>query len=189
MANRGSVPFAAIAAVAFLSAAASLRAGDAAKPAKPNTAGRPVFYVDGNIVVFPEGVEEPAADHKGSIGKRPLALISIDGKVVGEVYYAALKESAASEAKSMAASADNGDQIKLHAKTTIKHKEKEIEVVTLKMNVKSNVGTPWMIHSLYIPRDDACVTFKLAVSEERFAATLPYLETMLFFDGKGAEGK
>lgn len=50
------------------------------------------------------------------------------------------------------------------------------------MNLESKLGSPWIIHSLYFPRQQSSVTFKLVASEERFQAVLPYFETMLLLD-------
>ena len=135
----------------------------------------------GKIFMFPKGVEKPPADYKGSIGTLPLALVKIDGKVVGEVYASPLKGSAVDEAKGMTASADREKGITLVERTTIKDDGKDVEVVTLKMDYESNVGRPWIFHSLYFSRKDASLTFKLVASEEQFKTVLPYFETMLFF--------
>ena len=149
-------------------------------PPKPETNGRPVYLVAGKVVVFPEGVEESPADYKGSIGPRPLALIKLKDKLIGEVFAAALPGGAKEEAKGMEGSADNG-KIRLLKRETIKVRGDDVEVVTLRMDANSNVGRPWILHSLYFPLKSGATTFKLAVSEEQFKTVLPYFETMLFF--------
>lgn len=158
------------------------------KPAKPDLAGAPVYYAHGLIVVFPKGVEEPPADYKGTIGK-PMAVIKVDGKVVGEVYSKPLEGTPKEEAKGMAASPDKSPQIELKQQGAEKIGRDEAEFVTLKMNVKGTFGDPWIIHSVYVPRGKACVTFKLVSSEERFASLLPVLKTMLAPDLKEPKDK
>ncbi len=171
-----------------LACAAGAHAQDDAKPTKPKTEGRPVYIAAGKVVVFPAGVEEPPKGYKGAIGARPLALITIDETIVGEVYASPLEGTPAEEAKGMAASADSTDKIELKKRTRIKKDDEDIEVVALRMKLESNLGTPWVIHSLYFPRKESSATFKLVASEEQFKAALPYFETMLFF-GKDGSGK
>jgi hypothetical protein len=154
-------------------------AEDVVKAEKPKREGRPVFFIPGKVFMFPEGVEKPPEDYRGSIGTRPLALVTIDDKVVGEVYAAPLKATPVDEAKGMAASADREKGITLQERKTIKDNGQDVEVVTLKMDLKSNVGRPWILHSLYFPRGDASLTFKLVASQEQFKTVLPYFETML----------
>jgi hypothetical protein len=155
---------------------------DDPKPARPSTEGRPVYLVNGTAVIFPKGVEKPTEGYKGALGVSPLAVIKIDDKIVGEVYSSALEGSSVEEAKEMAASADKSDKIELKKKATLKLDGRDFETVTLKMNLKSSLGTPWIVHSVYIPRGKASATFKLVVSEEQFKTLLPYLETMLSLD-------
>jgi hypothetical protein len=155
-------------------------AEDPPAPEKPRTDGRPVLLVAGRIVVYPEGMEDSPKDYIGSIGVRPFALITIDEKIVGEVYAAPLKKSPQEEAKELAGSPERDEKIKLLKRSSFKVKEDEVEVVTLHMDLKSKVGTPWIFHSLYLPRGEASTTFKLVASEENFETLRPYFETMLF---------
>src|SRR6187455_875433 len=77
-------------------------AEDSPAPEKPRIEGRPVLLVAGKIVVYPEGMESSPKDYIGSIGVRPLALIKLDDKIVGEIYAADLKKSPKEEAKGLA---------------------------------------------------------------------------------------
>ncbi len=148
---------------------------------KPKVDGRPVYLAAGKVVVFPEGVDEPPKDYKGSIGVRPLALIKFKDKIVGEVFAAPLEGTTVDEAKGMVASADKSDKIEVLDRTTMKKDGDDVEIVTLKMDLKSNVGTPWIIHSLYFPHGGSSTTFKLVASDKEFKSVLPYFEAMLFF--------
>lgn len=154
-------------------------ADDKPQSETPKTNGRPVYLAAGKVVVFPEGVDEPPTDYKGSIGVRPLALIKFKDTIVGEVIAAPLERTTVDEAREMAASADKSDKVKLLERTTIKQNEDDVEVVTLRMDVKSNFGTPWIIHSLYFPHGKSSSTFKLVASEKEFISVLPYFEAML----------
>lgn len=147
---------------------------------QPQINGRPVMLVVGKVVVYPEGVDEAPNDYKGALGGAPpLALITIDKKIVGEIYAARLNKTPVEEAKGMAASAE-GEKISLTSRTTIKKEDQRIEVVTLKIDADSNFGSPWIFHSLYFPQRESTVTFKLAAGEEDFKRALPYFEAMLF---------
>jgi hypothetical protein len=146
---------------------------------KPDLSGAPVYVIGGNVVVFPKGVEQPPAEYKSVLGKKPLALIKLDGKVVGEVYLAPLPGSPKEEAKDMAASPKNSDKIELKKQGSEKIGKEDAEFVTLKMNVKGNFGDTSIVHSVYLPRGTSCVTFKLVSSEEQFDSLLPYLKAML----------
>lgn len=150
------------------------------KPVRPKTEGRPVFLAAGKIVVFPEGVGEAPKDYRGSINVRPLALIKVKDQIVGEVFAASLKGSAVDEANEMVTSAAKNNKIDLLKRATTKNGKDHVEIVTLRMNLKSNVGTPWVLHSLYFPREKSTTTFKLVTSEKQFKSVLPYFETMLF---------
>ena len=152
---------------------------DSSEASRPNTNGRPVFWVAGKIVVIPEGVKQSPKVFKGSLGARPFALIKIEGKNVGEIYVAPLKGSTVDEANGMAASADKSEKIELLERTSFKEKDQTIEVVTLKMTTDSNFGSPWILHSFYFPYGENATTFKLAAPANQFKALLPYLETML----------
>jgi hypothetical protein len=148
-------------------------------PAKPKTEGRPVYIAAGTPVVFPENVELAPDDYRGTIGARPLALIKLEGKIVGEIYASRLKGTPAEEAKGMAASPDKNKGVELVKKTTFTHRDRLAEAVTLKFNLPSDLGSPWILHSLYFPQGvESSTTFKLAVAESRFEALLPYLLEM-----------
>jgi len=88
-------------------------AADEPRLVKPKIEGRPVCVVAGKVVVFPEGVDEPPGDYRGSIGVRPLALIKFEDRIVGEVFVAPLQGTAVDESKGMAASAEKDDAMKL----------------------------------------------------------------------------
>lgn len=118
-------------------------------------------------------------DGRLSEGSAALAVIKVDGKVVGEVYSSPLEGTPEEEAKGMAASPKKSEQIELKKQGTEKLGNEEAEYVTLKMNLKGTFGEPWIIHSVYIPRAKSCVTFKLVSSEEQFSTLLPYLTAML----------
>jgi len=167
------------------------RADESTKPVQPKVEGRPVAIIAGKVVVFPEGVDEAPKDYRGAIGPRPLALIQLNGKIVGEVFVAPLDGPPGEEAKGMAASADNNKIIELVKQTTIKDGEDKVHIVTLKIDAESKVGKPFLVHSLYFPRGKSSTTFKLATSEENFDAVMPFFQTMLFYgkDKKKSEEK
>jgi hypothetical protein len=168
----------------------AIRAEDVPKAEKPKTAGRPVFLASGKAIVFPEGMEEPAKNYKGALGgNRPLAVITIDGKPAGEIYSSRLQKSAAKEAKGMAGSVDKEGVITLLHQGTIQDDGQDVQVVTLRLNVDTQLGKPVLIHSLYFPLGDSSTTFKLVANEMQFKLVQPYFETMLFFGRKDREGK
>jgi hypothetical protein len=155
------------------------RTDESAKTEAANPSGRPVYLSAGRIVVFPEGVDAPPDDYKGSIGAEPLALVKIKGKIVGEIFSAPLRGEPMHEAKGLAASAERNKKMTVLEQKTIKEGEVEIVVVTMKMELNSNFGTPWILHSLYFPRGKASSTFKLVASESEFKTVLPYFEETL----------
>jgi len=176
-------------ATAVLSAGAANAADPPPAAAKPKTEGRPVYIAAGKVVVFPENVEEAPDEYRGALGARPLALIKLEGKVVGEIYASPLKKSAAEEAKGMAASAQEGGPVRLVKTETTKKGDDTVEVVTLKIETPSKLGNPWILHSLYFPMKESSTTFKLATAESRFAAMLPYLDELLWVKGADAKNK
>jgi hypothetical protein len=139
--------------------------------------------VPGSIVVLPEGVDRPPDDYQGALGIRPLALVRIGGTIVGEVYNSPLKKSSTEEAKGMAASIGPGKPIRLLARTTRRDGDETVEVVTLQFDLDSKFGNPWVLHSVYFPRQEASITFKLVASEARFKEVLPYFEAMFVKGG------
>jgi hypothetical protein len=162
----------------------STEAQESAKPKKPETEGQPVFIIAGKVVTFPKGMEQPPEDYKGSFPNAPvLAVIKIDGKIVGEIYASPLPKTAEEEANELAESKVG----KLLERKSIEVQKQKVEVVTRRLDANSKVGTPWVLHSLYFPKGGNSVTFKLIASEARFKELLPYLETMLSLheDGKG----
>lgn len=108
-----------------------------------------------------------------------MAVIKKEGKIIGEIVGAPLKEAPEAEAKSMAASAEKGDKIKLHKQETLQQKSGSVEVVTMRMELDGKFGKPWYFHSVYFPQKEASVTFKLITSENEFAELLPIFEKML----------
>jgi hypothetical protein len=159
-----------------------LPAEEAKTPAKPKADGRPVYIISGRVVVFPEGIEEPPADYRGAIGARPIGILRINETIVAEIFASPLKGTASDEAKGMAASAGAGQPIDLVKQGRLKVKEESAEVVTLRMKLKSKLGSPWLVHSLYFPLDTGSTTFKLVTSEANFASVLPYFHAMLMVD-------
>lgn len=160
--------------------AGNAQAGNATQLFRPKTDGRPVYAILGKAVVYPEGVEDPPAGYHGTLRGSPIAVIRANGQIVGEVYAAPLKGSSVDESKEMAASASGNKGIYLLKRTTVIAGKRKVEVVTLKLDAKSKIGTPWVIHSLYFPQGNSSVTFKLIASEERFSSVQPYFEAMLF---------
>ena len=148
-------------------------------PANPKPTAGPFTSPRDEWSCFPKGSTRRPEGYQGSIGPRP-ALIKIEGKVVGEVYAAQLKGAPAAEAKGMAASAGDNENIKLVETATIKYDDQDVEVVRIRFNLPSIVGSPWVLHSLYFPRGEASSTFKLVVSEAEVATALPYFEAMVF---------
>jgi hypothetical protein len=147
----------------------------------PELDGQPVILNLGMVTVYPKGVTAPPLEHEGAMGgTRPFAIIKLDGKLVGEVYGSPLGGKAKDEADGMKASAGKNEPITLMKRETANRTGKPHEITTLRLDVKSPLGKPWILHSLYFPKDDRSVTFKLAVSEQDFARVLPYFEAMFF---------
>lgn len=168
--------------VLVFSAVAVLATGSTAQDSKAKqsgSGGRPPLQAAGRAVVLPAGVQEAPKDLKGALGIRPLALVRRDGKVVAEAYAVPLKGAAAVEAKEFATSADASDKIEVRGRGTVRHEGKEVEVVTLRLNLKSPLGTPWVIHSVYFPAADGCAGFKLVAGDAAFESVLPTFEEML----------
>ena len=147
----------------------------------PELDGQPVILNLGMVTVYPKGVTAPPLEHEGAMGgTRPFAIIKLDGKLVGDVYGSPLGGKAKDEADGMKASAGENEPITLMKRETANRTGKLHEITTLRLDVKSPLGKPWILHSLYFPKDDRSVTFKLAVSEQDFARVLPYFEAMFF---------
>ena len=149
--------------------------------AKPEIEGRPVFLTFGRVVVHPKGVDEPPESYKGALhGTRPLAVIKIGDKILGEVYGNTLQGKAKDEAEGMAGSAGKSPQITLLKRDSAERSKQRHEFVTLRMDVDSKVGKPWIIHSLYFTNGDHSVTFKLVAGAQNFERALPFFEAMFF---------
>jgi len=144
-------------------------------PIVPKTDGRNVYALPGAIAVMPELVEPPTDDYKSVLGPKPFGVITIDGKQLGEIYFSPLKKSAADEAKEMARSAAPDSPVSLVEKGPKRLGGKDAEFVTLKIAAESKFGNPWIIHSVYLPRNDGSVTFKIVASEKEFERLKPLL--------------
>lgn len=159
----------------------SIANGEEKAPPAPDLEGQPVFLNFGMVMVYPKGVTDTPLKHEGAMGgTRPFAIIKLDGKIVGEVYGSPLKGKAKDEADGMKASAGENAAMTLVKREAANRAGKPHEITTLRLDVKSPLGKPWILHSLYFPKDDQSVTFKLAASEQEFARVLPYFEAMFF---------
>jgi hypothetical protein len=149
----------------------------------PKTEGRPVFMADARVIVFPEGVDKPTQGYRGTIGAVPLALIKINNLTVGEIYSSVLKGNVHDESKELIESAKKNPKMQIVKNKTEKYKNDTFQEVTLKINLKSRLGSPWILHSLYFPvGKSSSTTFKLVCSEKNYQRLLPYFKTMLFIE-------
>ncbi|MBN1908232.1 MAG: hypothetical protein JW818_00705 [Pirellulales bacterium] len=147
----------------------------------PELDGRPVFLTFGMAVVHPKGVESPPKSYEGVMrGTTPLAIMKIDGKVVGEVYGSPLKGKAKDEADDMRGSADKSPLVTLLKRDSAERAKHAHQITTLRIDVPSKLGKPWIIHSLYFQRGDHSVTFKFVAGEKDFKRVLPLFDAMLF---------
>lgn len=146
----------------------------------PKTDGRAVYVVNRKVITLPEGMEMAPKDYKGAIG-HPLALLKIKDQIIAEIYSMPLADKSVVEAEGMANSAKKSALITLISKETIKCDEEEIELVSLKLTAKpqNTMESPWVIHSLYYPRNEHSTGFKLIVSEKNYESALPYFNAML----------
>ncbi|MGJ8698098.1 MAG: hypothetical protein ACSHYF_17395 [Verrucomicrobiaceae bacterium] len=147
----------------------------------PELGGQPVFLTFGMILVHPKGVEPPPKGYEGAMqGKEPLAIVKVDGKIVGEIYGNPLRGKAKDEADDMRGSADDSPVISLLKRDSAKRTDFVHEITTLRLDVPSKLGKPWIIHSLYFPKGDHSVTFKFVAGEKDFERVLPIFDAMLF---------
>jgi hypothetical protein len=151
------------------------------KKVVPDLEGQTVFLTFGMVIVHPKGVELPPKGYEGAMrGTEPLAIMKIDGKVVGEVYGNPLKGTAKDEADGMSRSADKSPSITLLKRGAAVRAKLPHEITTLRMDTPSKLGKPWIIHSLYFARGDHTVTFKFVAGEKDFERVLPLFEAMVF---------
>lgn len=148
-------------------------AEDPQKPIVPVTNGRPVYALPGTIAVLPELVERPPDDYKSSLGPKPFGVITIEEKVLGEIYFFPLDNPATDEAAEMARSVKAGSPVTVAEKGQEVIGDEESPFVTLKVSSKGKFGNPYIIHSVYLPRKQRSVTFKLVASEKDFSRLKP----------------
>ena len=153
---------------------------------KGDVVERPVYMILGMVVTFPPGVEEPPKGFEGTMrGLPPSAIIKREGNILGEIYAAPLKGTAKEEADGMKRSAAKSEQIDLVKRESVPKGKLPHEVTTIQMNLPRKLGNPWVFHSIYFPKKEGSVTFKLVAAEKEFKKLLPVFKAM-FFDGNPA---